>query len=71
MGYDSMRVIDLKTLAKECGLRGYSKLRKDELITLLRNNQPAPALQTSASSSNLGAKKTSRFYCSDLLLHHL
>ena len=35
-----MRVVDLKALAKEHGLRGYSKLRKAELITLLQNNQP-------------------------------
>ena len=38
-----MRVVDLKAFAKECGLRGYSKLRKDGLVTSLRNNQPVPA----------------------------
>ena len=39
-----MKVIDLKALAKECGLQGYSKLRKAELITFLQNNlQPTPA----------------------------
>ena len=35
MEYSNMRVVDLKALAKECLLRGYSKLRKDGLITLL------------------------------------
>ena len=30
-----MRVTDLKTLVKEHGLRGYSKVRKPELIELL------------------------------------
>ena len=35
-----MKVIDLKALANEHGLRGYSKLRKAELITLLQNNPP-------------------------------
>ena len=38
-----MKVVDLKTLAKERGLKGYSKLRKAELITFLQNNlQPTP-----------------------------
>ena len=45
-----MRVVDLKALMKECGLRGYSKLSKVKLIELLRNNPPptatpAPTLQ--------------------------
>ena len=44
MEYNNMKVIDLKALSKECGLRGYSKLKKAELITFLQNNlQPTPA----------------------------
>ena len=35
-----MKVVDLKTLSKEHGLRGHCKLRKAELITFLRNNLP-------------------------------
>ena len=39
-----MKVVDLKVLVKEHGLRGYSKLKKAELITFLQNNlQPTPA----------------------------
>ena len=38
MDYENMRGVDLKALAKEHGLRGYSKLRKAELIALIRNN---------------------------------
>ena len=37
-----MRVAKLKALARERGLRGYSRLRKAELIALLQNNPPAP-----------------------------
>ena len=33
-----MKVVDLKALAIERGLRGYSKLKKAELITFLQNN---------------------------------
>ena len=48
MKYDNMRVVDLKALSisKERGLRHYSKLRKAELITFLRNNlEPVSASQ--------------------------
>ena len=43
-----MKVVDLKALAKERGLPGYSKLKKAELITFLQNNlqphtKPTPA----------------------------
>ena len=44
-----MRVEELKAIARERGLRGYSRLRKAELIALLQNNlQPpgTPALRT-------------------------
>ena len=35
-------VKDLKKLAKERDLRGYSKLRKAELLSLLKKTIPAP-----------------------------
>ena len=34
-----MRMPELKALAKECRLRGYSRLRKAELIALLQDNE--------------------------------
>ena len=37
-----MRVEELKALARERGLRGYSRLRKAELIALLRDNLQGP-----------------------------
>ena len=43
MDYDNMRVVDLRALVKEQGLRGYSRLNKAELITFIWNNlQPRP-----------------------------
>ena len=41
MDYENMRVVDLKALTREHGLRGYSQLRKAELIALLQSNPPA------------------------------
>ena len=41
MDYENMRVAELKALTRECGLRGYSRLRKAELTVLLQNNPPA------------------------------
>ena len=42
MDYENMRVVDLKVLVREHGLRGYSRLRKAELIAMLQNNPPVP-----------------------------
>ena len=36
MDYEKMRVVDLKALVKEHKLRGYSKLKKAELIAFFR-----------------------------------
>ena len=37
-----MRVAELKALTRECGLRGYSQMRRAELVALLQNNPPQP-----------------------------
>ena len=49
MEYNNMRVAELKSLARERGLRGYSKLRKSGLIDLIRNNPPPPVPQLASS----------------------
>ena len=36
---ENMRMTKLRALARECELRGYSKLRKAELIAFLQNNE--------------------------------
>ena len=43
MDYENMRVAELKSLAREHGLRGHFRLRKAELIALLQNNPPLQA----------------------------
>ena len=40
MEYESMRVPELKSLARDRGLRNYSRMRKAELVALLRNSPP-------------------------------
>ena len=37
--YNTLRMPELKALAREHRLRGYSRLRKAELIELIQNNQ--------------------------------
>ena len=38
-----MRVMELKALARDRGLRNYSRMRKAELVILLQNNDPLPS----------------------------
>ena len=35
-----MKMPELKSLASDCGLRNYSRMRKAELVALLQNNPP-------------------------------
>ena len=49
MDYNNMRVAELKSLARERGLRGYSRLRKSGLIDMIRNNPPPPVPQPTSS----------------------
>ena len=38
-----MRVTELKALARDRGLRNYSRIRKAELVALLQNNGSLPS----------------------------
>ena len=44
-----MRVPELKSLARECRLRNYSRMRKAELVALLQNNPPPGQSRASAA----------------------
>ena len=43
MEYKNTKVTELKALARERGLRGYSRMRRAELVALLQNNPPPPS----------------------------
>ena len=43
MEYENMKVTELKALIRERGLRGYSQMRRAELVALLQNNPPPPS----------------------------
>ena len=38
MIYEDMSLVELKQLAKELGIKNISKLKKDELVNLIREN---------------------------------
>ena len=40
MEYENTTVTELKALARDRGLRNYSRMRKAELVALLQNNPP-------------------------------
>ena len=40
--YERMRMPELKALAQRNGSRGYSKMRKDDLIRFICENEPPP-----------------------------
>ena len=49
MEYENMRMPELKSLARELRLRGYSRMRKTELVALLQNSPPPGQSCTSTS----------------------
>ena len=49
MEYENMRMPELKSLAREHRLRGYSRMRKAELVALLQNSPPPGQSRASTS----------------------
>ena len=49
MEYENMRMPELKSLAREPRLRGYSRMRKAELVALLQNSLPPGQSRASTS----------------------
>ena len=43
---ENMRILELKALDRERGLRGYSRLRKADLIGFLQNNERQAQMST-------------------------
>ena len=56
MEYEDTRMPELKSLTREHRLRGYSRLRKAELVALLQNSPPPG--QSSASTSRTPPTQT-------------
>ena len=66
--YETLRIPELKALARERRLRGYSRLRKADLIAFLQNNEhsgvkheqsPGPEMTETSTDVYLGtAEKT-------------
>ena len=49
MEYENMRKPELKSLARDRGLRNYSWMRKAELVALLQNSPPSGQSRASTS----------------------
>ena len=52
MEYENMRIPELKSFTRECRLRGYSRMRKTELVALLQNNPPPGQSHASTSPTS-------------------
>ena len=52
MEYKNMRMPELKSLARERRLRGYSRMRKAMLVALLQNSPP-PGLSRASAAPTL------------------
>ena len=54
--YENLRVSDLRNIAKSWGLRGWSKLRKDDLISFIMDNEEYPTDRATEDARKVGKK---------------
>ncbi len=54
--YENLRVSDLRNMAKSWGLRGWSKLRKDDLISFIMDNEEYPTDRATEDARKVGKK---------------
>ena len=54
--YERMGMPELKALAKMNGLRGYSRLRKADLIRFIRENEPSPQTMIDETMGSKGTR---------------
>ena len=58
VSYENLTVVELKEKARDRGLSGYSKMKKDELIDLLRSGRKSQQKRQSPKKKT-SSKKTS------------
>jgi hypothetical protein len=66
---ESNTVTQLKAIAKSMGLKGYSSLRKNELIALINTENDVLSLETSFSEIKLEQKSPCRYQITDIKIN--
>ena len=54
--YKNLRVSDLRDIAKSRGLRGWTKLRKDDLISFIADNEEYPTDRVTEHARKMGKR---------------
>ena len=54
--YENLRVSDLRDIAKSRGLRGWSKLKKDNLISFIADNEEYPTDRVTEDTRKMGKR---------------
>ncbi len=54
--YENLRVSDLRDMAKSRGLKGWSKLKKDDLISFIADNEEYPTDRATEDVRKMGKK---------------